>query len=195
MAGVVDVVQRAEAEAVVVVMMATTATAATTVATARGSSTTTAARLGSSRTTTARSSRFAGRGGSSAATGRFGRGGTGRFATFVATARRFGGGATAVAAAVIQAKHAFQKSRVETLAAKAYADYQRSKKHVPFHRATSPLTMELRISALPMDRVSASESNRVRSTEHDETFRLAGEPGKVRVRSLAVRKRFVAWGR
>src|SRR5207253_4578120 len=60
----------------------------------------------------------------------------------VAAARRLACAlATAIAAAVIQAKHAFQELETEALAAQAYADYQRTKHHVPSHRATSPLTL------------------------------------------------------
>jgi hypothetical protein len=58
--------------------------------------------------------------------------------------------ATAVAAAVVQADHAIQELETEALAAQAYADYERSKNHVPFHRATSPL-LELRIACTLTD--------------------------------------------
>jgi hypothetical protein len=69
----------------------------------------------------------------------------GRFATLVAATSGFARLATAVAAAVVQAQHAIQELETEALAAQANADYKRSKEHVPFHRATSPL-LELRIA-------------------------------------------------
>jgi hypothetical protein len=72
-------------------------------------------------------------------------------ATLVAAARRLTRVATAVAAAVVQAKHAIQELETEALAAQAYADYKRTKDHVPFHRATSPL-LELRIAWHPDSR-------------------------------------------
>ena len=67
--------------------------------------------------------------------------------------------ATAVAAAVVQAEHAIQELETEALAAQAYADYKRSKNHVPFHRATSPL-LELRIAWHP-DWLDLATSTRV----------------------------------
>jgi hypothetical protein len=46
-----------------------------------------------------------------------------RFATLVAAAGRLASIATAVAPAVVQAKHAIQELEAEALAAQAYADY------------------------------------------------------------------------
>jgi hypothetical protein len=100
-----------------------------------------AARVGTARRSSAARRRFTRRG---SAAGRFSRTAS-RFATLVAATSGFARLATAVAAAVVQAQHAIQELETEALATQAYADYKRSKNHVPFHRATSPL-LELRIA-------------------------------------------------
>jgi hypothetical protein len=82
---------------------------------------------------------------------------TARFATLIAAAGRFTRLAAAVAAAVVQAQHAIQELETVALAAQAYADYKRSKNHVPFHRATSPL-LELRIAWHPLRPTTHSTS-------------------------------------
>ncbi|MDZ4817669.1 MAG: hypothetical protein SGJ20_01710 [Planctomycetota bacterium] len=50
--------------------------------------------------------------------------------------------ATAVATMAIQADHAVQELEPEALATQTHAEYQRAENNVPFHRETSPLTVE-----------------------------------------------------
>jgi hypothetical protein len=70
----------------------------------------------------------------------------------------------AASAVAIQAQHAIQELESEALTAQAYANYKRSKKHVQFHRATSPFLGPRVKGAFPLCRARPqSESCCVRA--------------------------------